>query len=80
MIATYLEKTMERASKMIEDARPNYGSIRGFQGVWANGRTLEECRRELKEVLEKWLLLRVRKGLRIPAIKGAPIRLPRIAA
>src|SRR5207302_241241 len=28
-----------------------YGEIPGFQGVWANAPTPEECRRELKSVL-----------------------------
>ena len=81
MIAAYIEKALARARyKMIDDARPFFGTIPGFRGVWANGRTLEECRRELAEVLEEWLLLRIQKRLPIPALRGAPLRLPRVAA
>lgn len=29
-----------------------YGEIPGFQGVWAASESLEQCRRELQEVLE----------------------------
>ena len=32
--------------------------------------TLEECRSELAEVLEDWLLLRIHKNLGIPKIDG----------
>ncbi|MGQ9626249.1 MAG: type II toxin-antitoxin system HicB family antitoxin [Anaerolineae bacterium] len=27
------------------------------QGVWATGKTLEECRRNLQEVLEGWIVI-----------------------
>jgi predicted RNase H-like HicB family nuclease len=36
-----------------------YGEIDGFNGVYANADTLEECRDELEEVLEEWILLRI---------------------
>jgi len=34
--------------------------IPGFEGIWANGKTVEECRRELIEVLEEWLILKIK--------------------
>ena len=39
-------------------------------GVWASGRTLEECRQELKDVVEGWILLSVKRSLDIPALGG----------
>lgn len=33
-----------------------FGSIPGFQGVWANTPTEGECRTELHEVLEGWIM------------------------
>jgi hypothetical protein len=30
-----------------------FGEVPGFRGVWANANTLEECRKELQEVLER---------------------------
>jgi predicted RNase H-like HicB family nuclease len=47
-----------------------YGEIPGFNGVYAEADTLEECREELEEVLEEWILLRVSKYLPFPAQEG----------
>ena len=40
-----------------------YGEIPGFDGVYANAKTLKACREELEEVLEEWILLRVSRTL-----------------
>ncbi|WP_409375860.1 type II toxin-antitoxin system HicB family antitoxin [Candidatus Sordicultor fermentans] len=39
-------------------------------GVWANEKTLEECRDVLKEVLEEWIVLKLRNGDQLPSIGG----------
>ncbi|MCR4405266.1 MAG: type II toxin-antitoxin system HicB family antitoxin [Candidatus Acetothermia bacterium] len=71
MITDYIEAALARARyEIIEDEEPYYGEIPGLQGVWASGRTLEECRRNLKEVIEGWIIVRLRKGLSIPPIDG----------
>jgi predicted RNase H-like HicB family nuclease len=44
--------------ELIEDGT-FFGEIPGFEGVWGNAKTLEECRQELKETLEGWLILRL---------------------
>lgn len=46
----------------------HYGEIPGFQGVYANGPTLEATRTEFPCVLEEWLLFRFVNGFPIPAI------------
>lgn len=75
MLDEYIQKALEIAKyKYLEDSSW-YADIDGFQGVWANGITVEECRRELKEVLEEWLLLKIRDGDIIPPIKGTEIRI-----
>jgi len=38
--------------------------------VWANEKTLELCRDVLREVLEEWLILKLRDGDFIPTIGG----------
>ncbi len=70
MIAEYISAALARATyEQIEDKRnPYYGQVRGLKGVWATGKTLEECRDHLAEVVEGWLIVRLRKGLPIPAI------------
>jgi predicted RNase H-like HicB family nuclease len=35
-----------------------FAEIPGFEGVWANSKTVENCRNELIEVLEEWLILK----------------------
>lgn len=71
MITEYIEAALEKARyEIIEDEEPYYGEILQLQGVWASGRTLEECRRNLKEVVEGWIVIRLRKGLSIPPIDG----------
>ena len=47
-----------------------FGEIPGFQGVWANAPTVEECRTELAEVLEEWLELHVADGIDVPTVNG----------
>lgn len=70
MIVEYINAGLARATyEMLEDERnPFYGQVRGLKGVWATGRTLEECREHLAEVIEGWLIVRLRKGLTIPSI------------
>ena len=57
MLTAYIQTAMQQARcKILEDGS-YFGEIPGFQGVWANEETLEDCRRVLQEVLEEWLLL-----------------------
>lgn len=75
MLEEYIQKALEIAKyKCIEDGSW-YAEIDGFQGVWSNGVTVEECRRELKEVLEEWLLLKIKDGDPISSIKGVEIHI-----
>lgn len=69
MIAQYIEAALNRARyEIIEDEEPYYGEVPELEGVWATGKTLEECRHNLAEVIDGWLVVRLRKGLGIPAI------------
>jgi len=45
-----------------------------LRGVWATGKTLEECRAKLKDVIEGWILVSTRKGLPIPKLGRAKIQ------
>jgi len=70
MIVEYINAALARATyERIEDKEnPYYGRIPVLKGVWATGKTLEECRNHLAEVIEGWLIVRLRKGLIIPPI------------
>ncbi|MDP3030393.1 MAG: type II toxin-antitoxin system HicB family antitoxin, partial [Deltaproteobacteria bacterium] len=45
---------------------PYYGEVPELKGVWATGKTLEKCRNNLKEVIEGWILLSIKRELPIP--------------
>jgi len=78
MIGKYIEAALIAAHyEMIDDDEPFYGEVPNLKGVWANGKTLEECRSNLASVIEGWVLVRVHKGLSIPPIGGATITLPK---
>jgi len=69
MITQYIEAALSRARyEIIEDEEPYYGEVPDLEGVWATGKTLEECRRNLAEVIDGWLVVRLRRGLSIPSI------------
>jgi len=54
---------------MIDGGKRFYGEIKGLRGVWAVGKTLEECRRNLVTTIEGWLIVRLKKNLPIPHFK-----------
>lgn len=69
MLTEYLEKKLKQARyKLLKDGN-YFGEIPGLRGVWANAGNLESCRKELREVLEDWLLLKVRDREKIPDFK-----------
>ena len=71
MLTEYIEAALSKAKyEMIEDEEPYYGEVPELEGVWATGKTLEECRKNLVEVIDGWILVRLRKGLPIPPIGG----------
>lgn len=75
MLTEYIEEALRRARyEIIEDAdAPFYGEIPDLPGVWASGATLENCRRELKDTVEGWILLSVKRSLPIPRLGDAEI-------
>ena len=71
MLTEYIEAALSKAKyEMIEDEEPYYGEVPELEGVWATGKTLEECRKNLVEVIDGWILVRLRKGLPILPIGG----------
>lgn len=56
-----------------------FGTIPGFQGVWAKASTVEECRQELQEVLEEWLIFRIANHLPLPTVDGQELVIPQVA-
>lgn len=69
MISSFIESKLKNASYKILRDKTYFGEIKGLRGVWANAKTLEACRVELQEVLEDWLVLKIRRGERIAGFR-----------
>jgi len=75
MLIEYVEEALRRARyEIIDDKEPYYGEIEELRGIWATGKTLEECRNNLKDVIEGWILLSIKKGLPIPKLGDFEIK------
>ena len=67
MLTNYIRAAMHRARyEILADDGSFYGEISGFEGVYANATSLEDCQEQLAEVLEEWILFRVAKNLALP--------------
>ena len=72
MIQDFLDTFLAQAKyEIIDDGKRFYGEIKTLRGVWATGKTLEECRENLISALEGWLVFRLRNQLPIPRFKLA---------
>ena len=68
MLTEYIQAAMRRARYEILEDNEFYGEIPGFQGVFASAETLEDCREQLRKVLEGWIVLGLRLGHLMPVI------------
>ena len=68
MLTAFINAAMSRARYKLIDDGTYFGEIPGLQGVWASAKKLEACRQELQEVLEDWLIVKLRDGDDIPRI------------
>ncbi len=70
MFNEYIDRAMQHARyEQIEDGT-YFGQIPGFNGVWANEPIRQECRKELREVLEGWKLLNIADHTSLPIVDG----------
>ena len=77
MLTKYINQALERAHyEIIEDDEPYYTEIPDLKGVWATGKSLEDCRRNLIDAIEDWLFFSIAKGLPIPTLGGITLTPP----
>lgn len=80
MLINYINAALRHAHyEILADDGSYYGDIPNFQGVYANADTLEDCREELAEVLEEWILLRVSRSLPLPIVDGLELKVRDVA-
>lgn len=81
MLTEYIRAAMRRANyEILPDDGTFYGEIPGFQGVYVNAASLEECREQLQEVLEGWIVLGLRLGHALPVVDGLELVVAQEAA
>lgn len=74
MLIEYVQAALRHARyEVLPDRKKYYGEIPQCKGVYASAKNLEECRRQLAEVLEEWVLLRVYRHLRLPVFNGVKL-------
>ncbi len=69
MLSAYISRKLRGAQYKLLKNGTYFGEIPGLKGVWANAKNLEDCREELRDVLEEWLLLKVRDRESIPGLR-----------
>jgi len=70
MFTEFINRKLKEARYKILKDKTYFGEIPGLRGVWASGKNLEDCRRELQEVLEDWLLLKIKTGDYVPGFRS----------
>ena len=75
-ISGYIHAAMASARYKLLYKKTVFGEIPGFRGVWANEHTLEGCRETLQEVLEEWIVLKLRDRDPLPRVRGRTLTIP----
>lgn len=79
MLTQYIQTAMRQAKyEILSDDGSFYGEIPGFQGVWANAATLEDCRNELAEVLEEWIFLHLSDNTTLPIVNSLKLSVEKV--
>jgi predicted RNase H-like HicB family nuclease len=68
MLTRYIREAMKKARYKTLENGTYFGQIPGLAGVWANESTRQECCDVLQEVLEEWLVFKIRDHDPIPRI------------
>ena len=80
MLLEYIQAALQHAKyEILPDDGSYYGEIPECNGVYANESTLEDCREELREVLEEWVLFRIHKNLTLPVIDSIELSIKEVA-
>ena len=79
MLMKYIQTALRHATyEILDDDGSFYGEIPMCNGVYANATTIEECCKQLEEVLEEWILLRVYKNLALPVVDGIALAIKEV--
>jgi predicted RNase H-like HicB family nuclease len=79
MLTEYIKAAMRKAKYEILEDKSFYGEIPGFEGLYANESTLEDCRNELEKTLEDWILISISKNLPLPVVDDIELKVKETA-
>ncbi len=69
MITNFIDSKLKQAEYKVLKDGSFFSEIANTPGVWAEAENMEDCREKLKEVLEDWIVVKIRSGERIPGFK-----------
>ncbi len=76
MFTEYVEKAMHQAEyEQMEDGNW-WGQVTPLRFTWATGPTKEACAKELRDVVEDWLVFAISRHSTIPTLNGVTIAVP----
>lgn len=78
-LSSYIDAAAAAARYKILEDKTYYGEIPGFDGVWASAKSLKRCRVVLREVLEDWIVLKLRSDEPLPPVRGKKLTVPELA-
>ena len=78
MLQKYIQSALKNSIYKMLDDGTWFVEIPGFEGVWANSNTVENCRMELIEVLEEWLILKLKDDDPVPVVNGIDINIRKV--
>jgi predicted RNase H-like HicB family nuclease len=75
VISEYLSAAMRFARvEAMGDGR-YFATVPGLKGLWADGETADACVRQLRSVLEEWLVLALRDDDDLPELDGVSLNI-----
>jgi len=77
VITNYINEALHRARYSVVDGGVFCATVPGLPGVIATADSLENCRDQLAEVVEEWVLVRVSRGLSVPRLGTARVQVRR---
>ena len=69
MLSDFIVKKLKEAKYRLLKDGSYFGEIPELKVVWASANNLRDCKKELQEVLEDWMVLKIRDGEKIPGFE-----------
>lgn len=77
-LTEYIDAALATARYKVLADKTHFGEIPGFRGVYSDAKTAKKCREVLREVLEDWIVLKLRSADALPAVRGKRLSLPEL--